>query len=63
MAKGTEFTTRASVAIGGLKRKGTPVEAHVFRGQSWLPPGSGCASVVAVMEAAHLRDSNDASEF
>ena len=47
-----------------LKSEETPVAAHLFcGGQTLSPPFSGCASLVTVMEAAHLRDSHDASEF
>ena len=42
--------SRETVAIGGLKREGTPVAAYFFRGQSRPRRCSGCAPVVAVME-------------
>jgi len=54
-------TAASNLAIDGLKREGNgallPPDNH------GLPLDSGCASVVAVMETTHLRDSHDSSLF
>jgi hypothetical protein len=55
----TGIHPRQTVAIGGLKRKGTPEAAHFIPDNHGYRRGSGCAPVVAVMEAAHLRHSHD----
>ena len=60
-AEGYRIQPRQAAAIGGLKRKGTPVAAHFFPDNHGLPPCSGCAPVVAGMEAAHFRHSHDSS--
>ena len=36
-AKGLQDSVAPTVAIGGLKREGTPVAAHFFRGKSRPP--------------------------
>ena len=49
---------------GGIASEETPPVAYTFRANNQLLPAfSGGAALVAVMEAAHLRDSYNTSEF